>query len=464
MADPTLLQAMDIIDKGTGSIHLLKSTFGKNSINRMAKNSMLQTPVIGDASIDKQTLTLLTKAIERRTAAILMSVFTLQPYISLKKFGSIGNYIRSIYDNDKSPIALPSTESAIDNDELSVSVSGGEVLAPSTFKVDPQIEFECLIGTESALNMTDINNVYNEAHTNLNRMQIALTALEAGSSGTPSPNTSIGGSNPNAYTQSLVNAGGKLSAPLQTVAQVHGAIADNNLHANVTPKKAQRTSVGTIKVDSSQGSFDPTLISVTFTVDHGGKDGAAHSSQQTVAIGIQSVLRTLNFEDMIDTMTLAAKGSVEAFKMVRYLTGERKFFDFLLGIADAKEIARPKTIGEKLLANLKRRKKDNKFKMATGGIKPLPITWLIISQAVVDEVLQRTGINLGEPYFAAKLMNEYYFLGFVIVDESLDTAKIIMDGDNTFQETTLRAISNSNKQKLDLADEKVVKALLSGRL
>ena len=459
-ADVTLLQAMDVVDNTKGTLRLLRSTFGKNSINRMAKDSMLQTPVIADTSIDSQTLSVINKCIERRTAAILMSVFSLNPYVSLKKFGSIGGYIRTFYDNEKSPIALPTTDSDINLNDIpedSVSVMEASILEEGFFKVDPQVEFEYLIGTESALNDTAINDIYNSAAINVSRLERMVSGMEA------NDKYSVG----DQYSRSLANHEGNDGlgdAVTAAAANAQDHVKATGLHGNTVPRSGGKQGGGqSAKIEKVESSFEPTLLNVNFAVQS--PDSKAVTNQ-SVVIGMQSVMRGLRYNDIVDTLTIAAKGSVEAFKMVRYLTGERKLSDFFLGIADAKEIARPKTIGGRVLANLRRRKHDSTFKKFSGGAKPLPITWLVVSQAAVDEVNSKTGIDLGQPYFAVKMMNEYYFLGFVIVDESMGSVKIILDGDNAFTDTTLRALTNTNKQKydLDLNDIKTVQGIMSGKL
>lgn len=472
----TMLQSVDVIDHASSAAKLVKSVFGKNSINRMAKDTMLQIPIIADASIHSQTLSVINKCIERRTAALLMSVFSLHPTISMKKFSSVGEYIRTFYDNDRSPIALPSSESSLE-DALNAVISATESMNEDYTKldsaimyseddikgkVDPQVQYEPFIGTEAVLNEKNLNDIFNPTKVNIMKMERALESMTAA--------TEARGGHSNRFSNALAKADGALGKVDELAQSVHGDLEDLNMHSGSSIRPIpngdgkslmqSHTGVSSISVPKPvEGSLEPTLINATFMLT-----GEGTPIHQSVVIGIQSIARLLKYNDMVETLTTAATGSVGAFKAIKYLKGERNFADALLNIADAKAAARPKTAGEKVLSNLKRRKVDKIRRSVMGGPKPLPITWLVVSQAAVDAVKANTGIDLNEPYFALKLMEEYYFMGFMIVDESMDTVSSLLDGDTTFAETTVRALTSSNKSKYDLADDKVNTLLAQGRL
>ena len=71
-------------------------------------------------------------------------------------------------------------------------------------------------------------------------------------------------------------------------------------------------------------------------------------------------------------------------------------------------------------------------------------------------------MNLLDVRNIKRIMDRYYLLGFVIVDEAQELCHIIFDGEDNFQVLTYKGLERENNSKNDFKD--IYKMINSGRI
>ena len=77
----------------------VKADVGKNSITRMGKDSIQCFPAVFSASIDLDDSIAIAKMLEKYYASLLVSIYSLRPAVSLKEYGDISQYLKTIHNN-----------------------------------------------------------------------------------------------------------------------------------------------------------------------------------------------------------------------------------------------------------------------------------------------------------------------------------------------------------------------------
>jgi len=163
-------------------------------------------------------------------------------------------------------------------------------------------------------------------------------------------------------------------------------------------------------------------------------------------VGVKCIMHPVNSEDMITNMVNGCRNNNKMFNFLRWTTGEISFFkDFLLNMNEIKDdVTAYKTGSSPWWLSLKRRKslanmKDSAFL----GKKILPNASIVISAEEVELIKSEFGFDLYNPIFFNKIMNEYFLLGFVIVDNSSQVAHFLFEDQTNFQTVTFSALEKS---------------------
>ena len=85
------------------------------------------------------------------------------------------------------------------------------------------------------------------------------------------------------------------------------------------------------------------------------------------------------------------------------------------------------------------------------------ISTLVITQQEVDMVKDEYDIDMNNPKVAIEFMDAYNLMALVIVDEPLEIAHFIYDGDAYFEDLSFSALQRENdksyKQVIDLLNK-----------
>ncbi len=180
-------------------------------------------------------------------------------------------------------------------------------------------------------------------------------------------------------------------------------------------------------------------------------------SQQSV-IGIKSKMYAIESEAIVNKIITKHVDSNMLMKLVKVGTREISFFkDFLLAIDDAKIEAMSKSkkgSSAKLFKVIERRALGGKVRKVLGRANDCkPIFSLAISKQSVDYLMDYNNIDVERPEVVIPLMEKLNLMYFIIVDESTETAKFLVDGDTEYE--TL-AFSSLEKETTDGGYRKVV--------
>ena len=92
-----------------------------------------------------------------------------------------------------------------------------------------------------------------------------------------------------------------------------------------------------------------------------------------------------------------------------------------------------------------RKRKRNAKAYKGGNVTINPLTTIVISAATAQAIKETAGYDLYDVNIAQKLMNSLYLLGFCIVDQSTGIVSTLFDDFGDYNETTIKALQNSNK-------------------
>lgn len=167
--------------------------------------------------------------------------------------------------------------------------------------------------------------------------------------------------------------------------------------------------------------------------------GRAATEQQFIA-GVKSRLIPCDSFEIIDHIRSIEKNKISLVNLVRATTKEISFArDFVAGIDQAKieakqnsKLSRTSPIWRSLQA---RSTKSGLNRLKKGKANDAgAITTLVISQEEVNFLKKEYNIDLNIPAKAKFVMESYNLMGLVIVDESVEVARFLFDGEKYFQD------------------------------
>ena len=380
----------------------IKSQLKGQSMAAMAQGNIMQFPIIMSSAIDSEDTMVVAKALERQYAVFALIVLGSTINIDDEKYDTLQDFLRDIHNNKNAPnlmdyaIGLTSNASQIGNAIAMASTTEYFVTddlmnrlwySPDVCATMESINEKYLPNAKNVEKLESVLHPANEADMDLDDLNDAFTAmanLDRGRDTAPG----------------LLNIGGDKFAQSRDYQQ-----ARPRLYA---PKS--------LAMDA------PTLIDAKLYINN---------IPRVFTVGVKGMVRVVDSATMANELRKSTESSNMAFKFIKWTKGELKFFkDFVLGITQARKDAIAEKNGKGWFAAMRRRKQN--ARTFIGGGRPLsPINTIVCTQYEVDLVRQQTGVDLADPKFARKLMNELYLIGFVIVDTSAKTVRTMFDGDAT---------------------------------
>lgn len=220
--------------------------------------------------------------------------------------------------------------------------------------------------------------------------------------------------------------------------------ANKNNNANNDSKRSLPTPQLTDSDVRKMNSAIPTILRVSFYRN-------ATDQQGTSAfIGIKGSLIPVNTTEILRRIANDNEDGRYFLNFMRALTGETNFVkDFVLNLSraeeDVKNVKKSGSYGDtwELLKNRARA-----AKMAVKGGKEnqfAAITTVVITKEDADSLYKEENINVADPKIARHFMESYNLLGFAIVDDILESVKIMFDnGNNAFEELSYKMIEREN--------------------
>lgn len=188
----------------------------------------------------------------------------------------------------------------------------------------------------------------------------------------------------------------------------------------------------------------PSLIIVKFY----------NSSNAQVAtefiIGVKAKALAVDSTEILRRIANDNKDGKSFLNIMRAITGELKMSDFLFGLSRTKEDLKSTRIkgayGDtwNLLQN---RAMAAKTALAKGQRNDFSaITTVVISRDDADDLFKEENIDITSPSVAKHFMESYNLLGFAIVDDALESVKLLFDdGNKYFEEFSYKMLARETE-------------------
>ena len=457
---------MKSIVNGLSNLSKKKSSnfLNKSSISRASKDLVLSFPVLCSNTIDPKTASMISKAVERNSVAMLQLLLTSaylkgengqevlqQWHNNLDKDLSIDEYI-DLADNFASTI---SKESAEDLSNLAIRLQNtflnesGEFFPVSSFRESSILDYT--VNTRyGGLNVAKRRFIMEESE-----LDDYLHVNKDNRDAQEQINNTIDRRNSYHNDKSRLENDDKKYA----YTQAHDKdVFNQNADKNQFEKDKFAAQQKNNKLDSDFAYFQknlldsdvkkcneliPSMMVVRYTPTDG--DNGAADVQQFVA-GVKARLVACDSADIVDRVRVVNKDKVNLVNLVRATTGEISFCkDFVAAINQAKIDAKGnsnlsktnpiwralQTRAGKSTYNRLRRAKAND----AGAI-----TTLVVSQEEVNYLNKEYDIDLANPAKARFIMESYNLIALVIVDEQVEVVRFLYDGEKFFQDYSFSSL------------------------
>lgn len=430
---------------------LVKKTLGRNSITRMAKDSVLQFPMIMSSGIQTEDAITIARAFERQYASMMVSVFSMNPSIDLDHYDSISQYIKKFHNNDSIPSDITAATSSVTE---SVSLVDATFIDSDNIPELRDVAMACWGPSTESLNTTILNNTYQPYMETYRKLQMSLHDIHAATEG-------------------------KVQDAIDKATSTGNALNDMNNHQNdefggLNPQRKTRdTTIGqtpelknfaSVVKNDKLLALEPTLINVPFVV-HQTSGGNNTQFTQNVVLGCKAMIRSITPDMMTANMAEAVRNSNSIFKFMKWAKGELGLVkDWIFDISQIKDSALAEANGSssRFFYALKRRAQVNSVtKFLNNPL--LPSTTIIITAFEAAKIKDLTGIDLYQEYNAMKLISKYYILGFAIYDTEQKTLSVLFDGESEYSQASIDYVAAGNKRDVNLADTKDMLKLM-GRI
>lgn len=204
----------------------------------------------------------------------------------------------------------------------------------------------------------------------------------------------------------------------------------------------------------------PTTLAVTLQQIKGDNFG----TMLNFILGIKGLMHPVTSEEMVSNLLDGHKAGNKFFNFLRWTSGEISFLKDLIfnvdGIKD--DVIKKHNKGSHWWTTLKRNRTLARMKNVYGKNRILPNATIVCSMEEMLEMKDVYAVDLMDPKNAMKIMDRYFLLGFVVVDESQELCYFMFDGEREFHAMSFKGLDRENNNKNDFKD--IYKMINSGRL
>ena len=204
----------------------------------------------------------------------------------------------------------------------------------------------------------------------------------------------------------------------------------------------------------------PTILTVT--VQQMKKDN--FGGNINFVIGVKGLMHPVNSDEMVSNLLDGYKSGNKFFKFLRWTSGEISFLkDLVFNVNEIKEdVIKKHAKGSHWWTTLKRNRTLARIKNIYGEKRILPNATIVCSMEEVMEIKDAYNVDLMDTRNVLRLMDRYFLIGFVVVDESQELCYFMFDGEHDFQALSFKGLERENNNKNDFKD--IYKMINSGRL
>ena len=179
-------------------------------------------------------------------------------------------------------------------------------------------------------------------------------------------------------------------------------------------------------------------------------DPTTGANMQSV-VGVKSRMISVPSGEVVGRILANYQDSNNLLKFIKLTTRETSFIkDFLLAVDNAKLDAinnSKKGSATALFNALERRSQNGKIRKMAKTEKQFAkaIATLVISQEDVEDLKKMNGIDVESIRIIKPIMEKLNLLYFVIIDESSESIKILIDGSDDYEVYPFSALEKENK-------------------
>lgn len=424
------------------------------SIAKQASNLILVFPVLCSTSLSIQTATIISKAIERKCAALLQILFAA---VNMTNATNIYEYIGNFHSNINKQLDLDEFLNAMDRLSESGIIQITDAEAYNAVKEDMRnLNYFLDDLYDDTIPITEFvskTNLYGES-------QIVCEAKGGGGGkgGGGKGGGGKGGRNPKTFNVPdtvVSDIASKVAKELKDDRPRTYGNANRNRDDIPSLKDQMEYFKNQLLPQDVEKANElmPTMMAVNFTYY---KNGA--EIRQTGIIGIKAKLYPIDSMDIVTRLASKYSDKNTLFQFVKASTREISFFkDFLFAVDKAKLDSiymASNSNNAKIFKLLERRAAKYRFSALLRKNDASPITTLVMSQDEAEYLKRYNSLDVNNPNICKPVMNAYNLMCITIADESLEVAKFLYDdGDNIFESLSFDGLE---KEAKDSSYKKVV--------
>lgn len=408
---------------GTGGVGV---TFRpKKSLSRMAMDGIANFTVIVEDTMNDDEGMMIARSLEKSFASFLMVTMSMDPTYDLNGTNNLRDYVKQFHQNINT-----------DND-----IMGGT-----------KISFE-QISPERLMDVAE--SLGKEYHVFVNEATLVLHTIYEGIN-----NSSI----------NMEQA--KLNFSLEDVLEAK-KVNDVGNTGELNPRRIRGTNDITTDSSRSYGISDQRHLSVSNKFEKANNAVPtllhikvyAKDSKESIdfVIGVHATLHPVKQSDMMLNLVRGLKNDDKFFNFIRWTTGETKFFkDFLFGLDQLKLEAVTNSGTPNQLFGIARRKRNiAKIKNMFSKNNIMANMTIVVTTDCLERIKHEFGYDITmsggtmQLSLIRKLMDIYFLICFVIVDQGLGRVSFLMDGKAVFETQTY-----STLQKEQFVDDKQMKEIM----
>ena len=194
--------------------------------------------------------------------------------------------------------------------------------------------------------------------------------------------------------------------------------------------------------------IQPTLMVFPFYYE----DGSSEGQYQEFVAGVKSRLIACTSEEIIDQISRFNKQGVNLTNLIKATTKETSLAkEFIGGIEQAKidakkdsKLAKTSPIWRSLQARSSKSRLQLLARFKNSKNAAAAITTLVITQQEADYIAENYRVDITNPAIAREFMENYNLLCLIIVDEQVEVAKFLFDGESYFTNYSFTALDKEN--------------------
>lgn len=467
-----LVGVLKDVKSGVSEISTTMNDMRGQSIAKLSSAATLQFPVIMSKSINIDTASNIVKAVERQYATFVQIIISLQPTLDLERDKNIAGYIKKFHQNNITPVDLMESCTNVYSNEaygvyLMMSINNGSNGTIIKSNKDQ------MFNIEEQLNPYKLNDLYKPK-------QITLSVAESSLDYYCKKNNIV--TEANVRDKDIDKAGDNFELnKTMSKHQFHNDGRANKfredqfaynkemdrirLDNEIKKAEADYRAKAIVKLSDNDVKKANELVPTTLSVSLHQVKGDNFGGVVNFVLGIKGLMHPVNSNDMVSNLLDGYKEGNKFFNFLRWTSGEISFIkDLLFNVNGIKEdvLKKHEKGGSHWWTTLKRRRTAAKLKNAFSKNKLLPNTTIACSMEEIMELKDVYGVDLMDPRNASRIMDRYFLLGFVVVDETQELCYFIFDGEKDYQALSFKGLERENNNKNDFKD--IYKMINSGRL